>query len=118
VRVSEHPAWAALRAEKPAMTYLLYYAALRDAAREHGYALALHGSLGRDLDVVAIPWTPEAVEARALVDALCAATGLHVRVDDRRDKPHGRRCWTLQGVEGHLRGWVDISVMPRAGDEQ
>lgn len=29
---------------------------LRDIAREHGYALSVHGSVARDIDIVAIPW--------------------------------------------------------------
>lgn len=102
-----------LAKEKPAITYLLYFPAMRDVAREHGYALAIHGSLNRDFDLVAIPWTPDAAAAETLVDAICEANALIIMVRDRRDKPHGRRCWTLKGVAGHPHGWVDLSVMPR-----
>ena len=29
---------------------------LCDVAREMGYALALHGSMNRDMDLIAVPW--------------------------------------------------------------
>jgi len=31
--------------------------------RDCGYAIAPHGSLARDLDVIAVPWTEDAVSA-------------------------------------------------------
>jgi hypothetical protein len=86
---------------------------MRDVARAHGYALAIHGSLTRDFDLVAVPWTPEASDADTLVAAICADNQLLVTVPDKGDKPHGRRCWTLQGISGLGHGWVDLSVMPR-----
>lgn len=90
---------------------------LRAVARAHGYALAVHGSLARDIDVVAIPWTAEAVEAEALVAALAAEVERvngHVyfrgRDPNPTEKPHGRRAWSI-----HLGGgpYIDLSVMPR-----
>jgi hypothetical protein len=46
------------------------YSALCDTARANGYALSIHGSVTSDLDLVAIPWTEEAVEAEVLMKAL------------------------------------------------
>lgn len=40
---------------KPGL-YAMYYEYLKEIAREYGYALLIHGSLNRDLDLVAIPW--------------------------------------------------------------
>lgn len=51
------------------------YHGLCGIARKHGYALSIHGTVTRDLDLVAIPWTAEAVPAEELRDALMAHIG-------------------------------------------
>lgn len=40
---------------KPGL-YTIFYEQLKDIAREYGYNLVPHGSLNRDLDLIAIPW--------------------------------------------------------------
>lgn len=89
---------------------------LIDTARTHGYALAVHGSLARDLDLVAIPWTDRADDADTLRSALCAttkdATGWGYISDSGKwsEKPHGRVATTIiASSDVHL----DLSVMPR-----
>lgn len=91
-------------------------ASLREAAREAGYALTVHGSLSRDLDLVAIPWIDEAVEPAELVsrisEATKAATGWGFVSGEGRleGKPHGRLAVTIvASAEIHL----DLSIMPR-----
>ena len=95
---------------------------VREIARECGYAVAVHGSEKRDLDLVAIPWIIEAEPAEYLVDRLCAEIGLVPRempdpwqTEQPEDKPHGRRAWSLNGCPDHL--YVDLSVMPIGGAE-
>jgi hypothetical protein len=98
---------------------------LRETARENGYALLVHGSLKRDIDLVAVPWAHDAVPQIVLAEAirLKAAEVNPIGVafikpdeDDQfhRDgcpgmKPHGRLCWGF-----HLGGgpYIDLSVMP------
>lgn len=95
-------------------------------AMECGYALAWHGSLARDIDVVAVPWTEESLSAEELVDRLIKTllecnNGMAFLNPDRKDfkdgvwgmKPHGRRCWSI-----HLGGgpYIDLGVMPRQQD--
>lgn len=46
---------------KPSL-YAWYYELLKEKAKTHGYALLLHGSMSRDLDLVAIPWSDKASE--------------------------------------------------------
>lgn len=101
--------------------------ALRYKARQLGYAIGLHGSLRADIDLIAAPWTPEAVPAPELAEALRvvaeAIIGQAKCFDrlgaDNPDyfdqgmpghKPHGRLCWSF-----HLGGgpYIDLSVMPR-----
>ena len=55
--------------------YATLYPGLCDIARKHGYALAIHGTVTADLDLIAVPWTPEAVPAEELRDALMRHIG-------------------------------------------
>lgn len=82
-------------------------------ARECGYAVGLHGSMKRDCDMIAAPWTDEAVVAFELIERLCAALNAKV-IGPIAGKPHGRLGWNLQ-VDGYVKV-IDISVMPRASD--
>jgi hypothetical protein len=101
----------------------------RVAAYGHGYAVCVHGSGTRDLDLVAIPWTDEAREMEQLVGAILSALDFEfgerysVRCPDLDKtpneqafwpapvkKPHGRIAYTIHiGASLHL----DLSVMPR-----
>jgi len=100
--------------------YALILPKLQTVAREHGYALAVHGSMMRDLDLIAAPWTEEATDDETLARALCAAVGgkiygaMHDGKTDKVDfnpvqRPHGRKCWVI-----HLGGgpYLDVAVMP------
>ncbi|HXF23294.1 MAG TPA: hypothetical protein VN602_02180 [Gemmatimonadaceae bacterium] len=109
--------WTELRAGKPALAYIAAYPLLRRIARECGYALALHGSLARDFDLIAVPWTHDAVTPEALVEAICHQSDLRVTVPNKGDRPHGRGSWALQGLTVR-NSWVDLSVMPLADDRE
>lgn len=88
--------------------YAALYPALREVARAHGWALTLHGSLARDLDVVAVPWVAEAASADVLVAALVEAAG-GFTVGTPTIKPHGRVAVTISlGSSG---GFVDLSLV-------
>lgn len=78
--------------------------------------MALHGSLQRDLDLIAIPWTEEAVEPIALINALCEEFDLETNhpIDAPWIKPHGRLAWTIPLWWG---AYLDVSVMPRVKGE-
>lgn len=90
--------------------YAAMYPKLRQAAFEHGYALPIHGSLTKDLDVLAVPWVETASDPACLVKALADAAGGFV-VGSFKVKPHGRLAWTINfGSNG---GYIDLSVMPR-----
>lgn len=99
----------------PAPIYCILFPAIVEAGRKAGYAITVHGSLQRDLDLVAVPWTNEAVDAKALVDAVMeACTGYLEEPRNGRDpmlKPHGRLAWSIHIDAG---AYVDLSVMPKA----
>lgn len=79
-------------------------------AREVGYSVGIHGSLKRDVDLIAAPWTEEAVSPDDLIAHLCR--GLNAReAGVREQKPLGRVSCNLQ-----INGWfklIDLSICPR-----
>ena len=102
---------------------LVFYA--RVAARSNGYALGVHGTLRRDIDLLAVPWTDEACAPEELAQAICdylasldpplAFAWVDQGDDHRRgeDKPHGRKAWSLIAQGGFIRPYIDLSVAPR-----
>lgn len=101
------------------LCYTLLLQWLTDAANKCGYALGLHGSMSRDLDLIAAPWTEEAVSADQLVAALTDAAGGFIMKDLLHVNPHprlhGRMAYEIQLGRGL---YIDVSVMPRSGDVQ
>ena len=91
--------------------YAIFYGAMVRVARRHGYALALHGSLRRDCDLVAVPWTETAAHPDKLVKALVDRLGGCVPKGEYKVlKAHGRMTWVIYVGGG---GYIDLSVMPR-----
>lgn len=98
--------------------YVVFYPMLVEIAREHGYALAVHGSVVADFDLVAIPWTDEATTMAELVASLSSyasrvfldmfpnATTIH----GPEKKPHGRMAWKIALGNGAA---IDISIIPK-----
>jgi hypothetical protein len=87
-------------------------AAARIVAKKCGYAIAHHGSLARDIDLIAAPWTDDAKPAHLLVDSIVSAVGgwINPTHPNPVQKPHGRLAWSI-----HLLGYgtyIDLSVMP------
>jgi hypothetical protein len=98
--------------------YVGLYPLLAEKARELGYALAIHGTVARDFDLIAVAWIDDAAEPVALRDALmdCMAVSLGdsvdgrgVRLDDGEAKPHGRIAWSIPLGAGAV---LDLSVVP------
>lgn len=48
----------------PAFTYTR-------VARRHGYAIGVHGSMSRDLDLIAVPWVESASSPDELLKEIC-----------------------------------------------
>jgi hypothetical protein len=92
---------------KPA-NYGPFYAAglypkLAEVFRTHGYALAVHGSVANDFDLIAVPWVEDAADPQTVINEC---------VENRGElKPHGRlafRCPFSFDVCS-----MDVSFMPR-----
>lgn len=99
---------------------------IRELAKECGYACAVHGSQERDLDVVLVAWTDEALDRNYaevmhhIAAGLIAENGLPARVVEIEAKPLGRHACTIQ-----MNGWykaIDLSIAafiaPKMTDEE
>jgi hypothetical protein len=89
--------------------------AVRLAARHCGYAVAVHGSLSRDIDLIAVAWREHHVSSpddlvKAVCGAIAGVTGSCLRQSDSTSKPHGRIAYTL--IHGGFIGEIDLSVIP------
>lgn len=114
------PSWVEVATVDDLCTfYLSRLPAIREAAQAHGYAIGVHGSLRRDMDLIAAPWRDGAADADTLAHAIAqAACGIdRAGAYDWERKPAGRLatsipiCWPAwygQAGAGH----IDLSVMP------
>lgn len=80
---------------------------MREVARDMGYVIAIHGSVQRDIDLVAIPWTENAADHMELFGAIVARIGGIPDWKGWRTRPHGRmvRAIDMNGT------YVDLSIM-------
>lgn len=123
------------RFTSPVALFALLMPALREAAKECGYALGLHGSMQRDLDLIACPWVQDAKSPAELVEALqrsCDGYWAGAEIDDHEGwrwdrficpvdgkKPHGRLTAAIYFTRGDWNQgrcgepYIDLSIMPR-----
>ena len=95
--------------------YVMAYTKLERIAWRHGYALALHGSMARDLDLIAVPWTEDADEPKKLLESfrrfIVTEANVNLKIGGATDKPHGRKAYAIP--VGHAGHYLDVSIMPR-----
>ena len=94
--------------------YARVFTIARCLAWSEGYALVMHGSFTRDLDLIAIPWTKSACKPEHLMRRIEDAAGLNNITDEPGGKEHGRLVWTLMFPSFNDPRFVDLSIMPRA----
>ena len=96
--------------------YLEVLPSIRTVARVLGFGIGVHGSLRRDLDLIAVPWVEKHSTPDALAKAIqYAACGIQSETVTWTAKPCGRIatslpiCWTedRRPSAGH----IDLSVM-------
>jgi hypothetical protein len=112
---------------KPSL-YAYYFMQLKEIALKYGYNLVLHGSLNRDLDVIACPWAPELGSHDEMVEEFATALGGRILLSDhnlgnlKHDITyHGRMRYVINlnrgGKETDYKDpqyYIDISVMATA----
>jgi hypothetical protein len=93
---------------------------LRHVAYRCGYAIAVHGSIARDIDLVAIPWrVVQPISPEGLMDELFKAVKPIIGYAEWGDgeqpkkKPWGRLGWSIHLTPyGRDGAYLDISVVP------
>ncbi|GAG86513.1 unnamed protein product, partial [marine sediment metagenome] len=75
---------------------------------QHRYALAIHGSLQRDFDVIAIPWGEKPTPPEEMVKIILSLFAFKV-LGEPETRLHNRLVYTL-GMMGELA--LDLSFMP------
>jgi len=89
--------------------YAAMYPALSEIARTHGYAMAVHGTMARDFDVICIPWIDSPASPETVVAAMCSDFALDP-VGQPEMRQHGRLIYTLAVAFGDC--FLDLSFMP------
>ena len=101
------------------------YDFLKRIAFTYGYNLVLHGSMDRDLDLIAIPWEKETGKVEKMITEFAKILGSEVRPIDGSKKPHGRIVFIIDlnrssfeyGLHDY-QWYIDISVMPTIKDNK
>jgi hypothetical protein len=87
--------------------YAYYFEALKAIAKEHGYNLVVHGSMNRDLDLIAIPWVndpkPELDMINAFSDYMNGMTSPDPGVFLHGVLPGGRNSYVISLNRGGYR---------------
>ena len=101
--------------KKPKPNYGPVYAAalypgLAEITRRHGYALAVHGSLARDFDLLCVPWVEQPSTPEEVIESITQEYAVELRGGPPTEKPHGRRAWTLSVGFGEC--YIDLQFMP------
>lgn len=106
--------------------YSVVFAQMQQIAKDHGYNLVLHGSMNRDLDLIAIPWVNEPKSHQELIYALCDYLGAQKWENESFPYGHGhsvlpggRDAYVIDlNRNGKYNGYVDaeyyidISITP------
>lgn len=114
--------------------YAFYFEVIKEIGLKYGYNIVLHGSMNRDLDLIAIPWQELLGDKNKMLDEIAESVGGHILFesdDDRkltRKKFHGRECWVINinrtikakycGMVTELiehedpQYYIDISIIP------
>jgi len=85
------------------------YPELAEIFHLHGYALAVHGSLARDFDVVAIPWAEKVTPPEEVMRDITTTFAINI-VGVPAAKNHGRVAHTISVGFGECS--LDLSFMP------
>ncbi len=96
---------------KPANRAPMYaacvYPDLAEITRKHGYALAVHGSLARDFDLIAIPW----IETPSSHSEVIAAITQEFAVTLIEETPKRKGCRDVYTLSWMGEAYMDFSFI-------
>jgi hypothetical protein len=87
---------------------------IRYRARYLGWAVAIHGSRERDLDLIAVPWSADAASVEDLLLHICDGDGAYFLLVEgpAERQPHGRLGYVLHGAGASCEvKYIDLSVL-------
>lgn len=95
---------------------------IREVGKRLGYAIAIHGTMARDLDLLAVPWVDEAADPIELVAAIQEEVGGYVigdlakqgSIENPTRQSHGRLSWNICWGG---KPFIDLSIMPKKEDK-
>lgn len=90
------------------------YPGLATIFHRHGYALAVHGSLARDFDLIAVPWAETVSTASEVLSDVTKEYALKL-CGEPEQKNHGRIAYTLSCGFGECA--IDLSFIPNTRNE-
>lgn len=122
---------------KPSL-YAYYFETIKEIGLNYGYNVVLHGSMNRDLDLIAIPWVEKIGDTEEMVDKIVELIGGVLVIQNRSvdnlegtrygDAPHNRRQyiininrdfkWKFHGHKSVLEEYndaqyyIDLSIIP------
>jgi hypothetical protein len=106
---------------KPSL-YAFYFEELKAIALHYGYNLVLHGSMNRDLDLIAIPWQEQLGDYNVMIEAFSKCLGGEIMPQTEEQIhcfPHGRLSYVINlnrsGKWNNYQDaqyYIDISVIP------
>ena len=67
---------------KPSL-YAFYFEVIKEIGLKYGYNILLHGSMIRDLDLVAIPWETAIGDIEQMVDEIANVIGGHILIQNK-----------------------------------
>lgn len=84
--------------------YAINFEPMKEIALKYGYNLVLHGSLNRDLDLIAIPWEKKVKSHRKMVKEFAEFIGGSIHHGGRSPiyskKPHRRIVYVVDIYRG------------------
>ena len=94
-----------------APSYCALYPGLAEICIAYGYALAIHGSMARDFDLIAVPWVDAPALPETVIEAITTDYAIHYIASETNPEQrlHGRMAYTLC-VMGEWQ--LDLSFMP------
>ena len=92
--------------------YARFFSKARCIAWSEGYALTIHGSFTRDLDVIAVPWTDKPCAPIKLLRRLVYSNAMRLSAEEPSVRNHGRLAWTLLFPDPDDPRWIDFSIIP------
>lgn len=118
---------------KPSL-YAYYFEPIKEIGLKYGYNIVLHGSMNRDLDLIAIPWQEHIGDKQLMLQDICDCIGGHLLIEDKenfekfRVKHHGRVAYVIninRSIKCKFNGmvtqfeehedpqmYIDISILP------